>query len=161
MANDSSRGVVILFGGATEVPDDQTWIWDGTNWAEVAGGAGPSARRELSLADDVARQQVLLFSGGDGFPNGDTWVWRDTHIPCPADLTTSSDPNDPDYGEPDGMLDAADFCYYLDAFVAGDLGVADFTTSSDPADPTYGIPDGFLDVSDLFYFLDAFVEGCP
>ena len=36
-----------------------------------------------------------------------------------ADLTGSSDPNDPTYGVPDGAIDAADFFYYLDLFVAG------------------------------------------
>ncbi len=35
---------------------------------------------------------------------------------CAADLTTSSDPNDPAYGVPDGMVDASDFFYFLDQF---------------------------------------------
>jgi len=38
---------------------------------------------------------------------------------CPADLTGSSDPNDPGYGVPDGTVDALDFFFYLDLFVAG------------------------------------------
>ena len=36
-----------------------------------------------------------------------------------ADLSGSSDPNDPAYGSPDGFIDAADFFFYLDLFVAG------------------------------------------
>ena len=32
---------------------------------------------------------------------------------------TTSDPNDSSYGHPDGVLDASDFFYYLDAFTAG------------------------------------------
>ncbi|MCC6285681.1 MAG: hypothetical protein IT439_10365 [Phycisphaerales bacterium] len=80
---------------------------------------------------------------------------------CPADLTGSSDPNDPAYGVPDGMVDASDFFYYLDQFVALNLAVADLTGSSDPNDPTYGQPDGDADADDFFYYLDQFVTPCP
>ncbi|MBX3363773.1 MAG: hypothetical protein KF866_03315 [Phycisphaeraceae bacterium] len=80
---------------------------------------------------------------------------------CQADLSGSSDPNDPAYGVPDGVVDAADFFYYLDQFVAGNIAVADLTGSSDPNDPAYGIPDGVIDAADFFYFLDIFVAGCP
>lgn len=79
---------------------------------------------------------------------------------CLADLTGASDPNHPAYGIPDGSLDAADFFYFLDQFVAGNAARVDFTGSSDPSDPNYGDPDGVLDIDDFFYFLDRFVEGC-
>lgn len=36
-----------------------------------------------------------------------------------ADLSGGSDPNDPFYGMPDGVLDASDFFYYLDVFASG------------------------------------------
>jgi glucose/arabinose dehydrogenase len=94
---------------------------------------------------------------GDGIP--------DTCDPppptCPADLSGSSDPNDPAYGVPDGAADSSDFFYFLDQFVAGNLAVADLSGSSDPNDPAYGVPDGTVDSADFFYFLDRFVEGCP
>ncbi len=80
---------------------------------------------------------------------------------CAPDLTGSSDPNDPSYGVPDGVVDASDFFFFLDAFAANDLGTADLTGSSDPNDPNYGVPDGILDASDFFYYLDIFVAGCP
>ncbi len=79
---------------------------------------------------------------------------------CAADLTTSSDPNDPAYGVPDGMVDASDFFYFLDQFAGANVAVADLTGSSDPNDPAYGVPDGAVDASDFFYYLDLFVEGC-
>ncbi|MCC6285916.1 MAG: hypothetical protein IT439_11570 [Phycisphaerales bacterium] len=79
---------------------------------------------------------------------------------CRADLTGSSDPNDPAYGVPDGTADAADFFYFLDQFVANNLAVADLSGSTDPNDPGYGQPDGILDAADFFYFLDVFVRGC-
>lgn len=152
-----------MFGDSAPTGDparDDTWAWDGTRWSVVAT-VGPPERQWHAMASDAVRGEIVLFGGYQGARSGDTWVWGRDHNPCPADLTTSSDPMDPDYGVPDGMLDAADFFYYLDAFVAGDLGVADLTTSSDPTDPTYGTPDGSLDGSDFFYYLDIFVAGCP
>jgi hypothetical protein len=80
---------------------------------------------------------------------------------CAADLTGSSDPNDPSYGVPDGMVDASDFFFYLDQFVANNLAISDLTGSSDPNDPSYGTPDGDADADDFFYYLDQFVTPCP
>ncbi|MCW5754902.1 MAG: hypothetical protein KIT24_09380 [Phycisphaeraceae bacterium] len=82
-------------------------------------------------------------------------------LSCPADLTGSADPNDPAYGVPDGVVDAADFFYFLDQFIAGNLDVADLTGSADPNDPAYGVPDGAIDAADFFFYLDVFVAGCP
>lgn len=82
-------------------------------------------------------------------------------VPCPADLSGSSDPNDPGYGAPDGQVDSADFFYYLDQFVAVNIAVADLSGSSDPNDAAYGVPDGTVDSADFFYYLDVFILGCP
>lgn len=79
---------------------------------------------------------------------------------CRADLSGASDPNDPNYGVPDGSLDAADFFYFLDQFAAGNTLAADLSGSTDPNDPGYGRPDGLLDAADFFFFLDLFVQGC-
>ena len=78
---------------------------------------------------------------------------------CMADLSGSSDPNDPAYGIPDGTIDASDFFYFLDRFSAGELEV-DFSGSSDPNDPGYGAPDHQLDAADFFFYLDRFAAGC-
>ncbi|MBX3364383.1 MAG: hypothetical protein KF866_06410 [Phycisphaeraceae bacterium] len=80
---------------------------------------------------------------------------------CPADLSSSSDPNDPGYGVPDGVVDSSDFFFFLDQFAAGNLAIADMTGSSDPNDPSYGVPDGQIDAADFFYYLDIFVAPCP
>ncbi|MFG0327338.1 MAG: GC-type dockerin domain-anchored protein [Phycisphaerales bacterium JB037] len=72
-----------------------------------------------------------------------------------ADLTGSSDPNDPSYGIPDGDADGEDFFFFLDAFTQGSA-VADLTGSSDPNDPSFGQPDCDADGDDFFFFLDAF-----
>lgn len=92
-----------------------------------------------------------------------TIYWDDLEVvqlpPCPADLTTTSDPNSAGYGLPDGQIDAQDFFYYLDLLTSGD-SQADLTGSSDPNAPDYGDPDGTIDAADLFYYLDQFVAGC-
>ncbi|MBX3364416.1 MAG: hypothetical protein KF866_06590 [Phycisphaeraceae bacterium] len=102
-----------------------------------------------------------LFILDNGISCGGAIDCPDSGTPCQADLSGSSDPNDPAYGVPDGQVDASDFFYFLDQFVAGNLAVADLSGSSDPNDPGYGVPDGVIDASDFFYFLDIFVAGCP
>ncbi len=74
---------------------------------------------------------------------------------CPADLTGTSDPNNPLYGVPDGVADVQDLFYFFDAFAANDIARADLTGSSDPNSPDYGIPDGVVDMQDFDYLVDA------
>jgi hypothetical protein len=104
----------------------------------------------------IVRVQFL----GDFGQTIDAALLIDRGEQCPADLTGSSDPNDPTYGQPDGILDAADFFYFLDQFAAGNLAAADLSGSTDPNDPGYGNPDGVLDAADFFFYLDLFVAGC-
>ncbi|MCB9844566.1 MAG: hypothetical protein H6811_01070 [Phycisphaeraceae bacterium] len=78
-----------------------------------------------------------------------------------ADLTGSSDPTDPAYGVPDGVVNNDDYLYFLDQFAARNPGVADLTGSGDPESDLYGVPNGVIDADDFFYYLDAFTYGCP
>ena len=55
-------------------PLDDTWVWDGRLWTQVAD-TGPSARSGHAMAFDVAAGQVVLFGGIAGAPLGDTWTW--------------------------------------------------------------------------------------
>ncbi|MCC6285658.1 MAG: hypothetical protein IT439_10250 [Phycisphaerales bacterium] len=105
----------------------------------------------------------LTYGGSDTLASivGDYSAYITSYVPvCAADLSGSSDPNDPAYGAPDGAADASDFFYFLDQFSAGNLALADLTGASDPSDPTYGIPDGDIDADDFFFYLDLFVAGC-
>lgn len=92
--------------------------------------------------------------------------WYDVNLnrslfsPCPADVTGSSDPDDPRYGVPDTMVTLDDFLVFLDLFAAGSPR-ADISGSSAPGDDGYGVPDGVHDVADFFTYLDRFAEGCP
>ncbi len=94
------------------------------------------------------------------FTDGTQGLFR-ARVNCRADLTGSSDPNAPDFGVPDGQIDAEDFFFFLDAFASFNFEVADLTASGDPGDPLYGALDGVLSADDFFFFLDRFAEGCP
>jgi hypothetical protein len=79
-ASGSSDKLVVLFGGASGSNlFADTWIWDGTEWTQVAD-TGPAARSSHSLAYDSARNRVVLFGGRTATNSvvGDTWEWDGT-----------------------------------------------------------------------------------
>lgn len=80
MAYDSSREVVVLFGGYYSYGGflDDTWEWDGTKWQKRNPLNHPSARQGHAMAYDAARGVVVLFGGDDGSPRDDTWEWDGT-----------------------------------------------------------------------------------
>lgn len=137
------------------------------------GGGVLSVALFVNIGNDMATNLSALDADADGLTDlvvhqwspfsSQSWVYRNTTMPptCPADLTGSSNPNNPGYGVPDGIVDASDFFYYLDQFAAGNLAAADLTGSSDPNSPSYGVPDGTLDASDFFFYLTLFGAGCP
>ncbi|MFG0327423.1 MAG: choice-of-anchor B family protein [Phycisphaerales bacterium JB037] len=156
---------------------------NGTNWTtlEVVGPGGPEAAggwvEKRFLINDVfatpSTQFRVRFTASD---LGDGSVVEaavdgvvlevlecvDAPPPnCPADLTGSSDPNDPSFGTPDGDADGDDFFFFLDAFANSQLAVCDLTGSSDPNDPSFGTPDSDCDGDDFFFYLDLFSQGCP
>ncbi len=83
MAYDAARGQVVLFGGGTCCTNPafgDTWVWNGTTWAEKSPSNSPSIRSGAAMAYDAAHQQVVLFGGtyaGRNLP--DTWVWDGTN----------------------------------------------------------------------------------
>jgi hypothetical protein len=152
---------------------------NGGSWTQVEqiGPSGPRAGGDwyyttIRVSDFVTptSQMRLRFTAGDlgsgsvveaGVDAVDVFTIDCTTASCPADLTGSSDPNDPSFGVPDGDADGDDFFFYLDAFSASNLGVCDLTGSSDPNAGSYGNPDGDCDGDDFFFYLDLFVGGCP
>jgi hypothetical protein len=72
MTYDSTRGVVVLFGGDVEGGHgSETWEYDGTTWALVTTSVAPPARSGHAMAYDSTREAVVLFGGG--FPS--TWMY--------------------------------------------------------------------------------------
>jgi hypothetical protein len=85
MAYDSSRGVVVLFGGQDSDSDtiyNDTWEWDGSTWVQFTSSP-PSKRHAHAMAYDSARGVVVMFGGYDRNNDlGDTWerngtTWTD------------------------------------------------------------------------------------
>lgn len=80
MTFDSRRGVTVLFGGYSVVPQEHglvasTWEYDGVARRKVATD-GPPARQYGAMAFDERRGVTVLF-GGSGISNtlGDLWEW--------------------------------------------------------------------------------------
>ena len=61
MAYDAARGQVVLFGGYGGGFRNDTWVWDGTTWAQKSPATSPSSRYGHAMAYDAARGQVVLF----------------------------------------------------------------------------------------------------
>jgi Galactose oxidase, central domain len=91
MVYDVAIGKVVLFGGFDEVLgnfqlENDTWVWDGTTWAQLQPVTSPPARENHAMAYDTARGRIVLF-GGSTQLNGagivqDTWEFdTSTWIP--------------------------------------------------------------------------------
>ncbi|MCW5753315.1 MAG: hypothetical protein KIT24_01255 [Phycisphaeraceae bacterium] len=176
--------ITALVGTPYALPEDTLYVWSDVGFDTIPGdfnGDGKVDQADIDALHAFISHYDGSFADADGVVNGivvipdfgwnfslfdlnyDGTVSLDDLpdiLTCPADLTTSAEPTHPGYGIPDGQVDAEDFFYYLDQFVAGNLAVADLTGSSNPNHPAYGVPNGILDIEDLFFFLDQFVAGC-
>jgi pimeloyl-ACP methyl ester carboxylesterase len=87
VAYEAARDQVVFFGGyLAPGSHDDTWVWDGSTWAQRLPPASPPARQGHAMAYDPVRAQVVLFGGGaNGGPtSGDTWVWSSAGLAPPA-----------------------------------------------------------------------------
>ena len=84
MAYDAATGDVVLFGGYNGSYLNDTWVYNGSTWAQVIGTSGcttactgsPPARYRGAMAYDTANSQVVLFGGNNGSDLNDTWVYN-------------------------------------------------------------------------------------
>ncbi|MCC6285790.1 MAG: hypothetical protein IT439_10935 [Phycisphaerales bacterium] len=162
-------------GGEINTYDSGAWAWAPTATASLIdpgadGNASDTTYTDILLTGNTVNWSLGVAADSAGNPGSDRVDYPgqfhlvlqvDAPEGCAADLTGSSDPNDPTYGAPDGDQDADDFFFYLDQFVANNLAAADLTGSSDPNDPSYGVPNGIIDADDFFVYLDLFVQPCP
>jgi len=80
MAYDEVSQRVVMFGGSGDpgVGND-TWLWDGVNWTQVAASVSPGPRTGHEMTFDAARSETILFGGMaiGGAPSwpSDTWSW--------------------------------------------------------------------------------------
>jgi hypothetical protein len=79
MSWDGNRNGVLLFGGNSGGPQNDTWLWDGADWNLLPAAAPPPARHGAHMVWDSVQKHVVLFGGQTGTtPNtvyGDTWIW--------------------------------------------------------------------------------------
>jgi len=78
LAYDAKRQNVVLFGGegaGGSILSD-TWVWNGSNWANASPAQSPLARNRHALAYDSVRERVVLFGGLNGSARDDTWEWN-------------------------------------------------------------------------------------
>ncbi len=82
MAYDAATQQLVLFGGeGTAVPTalSDTWLWNGTTWAEQPSMPSPAGSFN-SAAYDAARQYVLVLTttGAKSHEQAETWIWTGT-----------------------------------------------------------------------------------
>lgn len=80
MTYDIARGVVVLYGGRTNVGQrvrDDTWEWNGTWWYEHFGIVSPPAREGHGFVFDPVRAVAVLYGGQSPQVTDlhDTWEW--------------------------------------------------------------------------------------
>lgn len=77
MAYDSTRNVVVLFGGTGDTGDSfDTWEWDGEGWTQIENSGPQAPWFSSNLTYDAARQVTVLESGSaSSFGGKGTWAW--------------------------------------------------------------------------------------
>ena len=67
-------GKIVMFGGCSNSICssylNETWIWNGTTWAQQAPATSPSGRQGAAMAygNTSTNPGVILFGGGNGVP---------------------------------------------------------------------------------------------
>jgi len=84
IAFDPVRQKAVLFGGISRwlgsgyVSNNDTWEWDGQDWAEIQPANRPPLRSGHAMAYDEANGVMVLFGGEDKSGKlmmNDTWFW--------------------------------------------------------------------------------------
>ncbi|MEM1330371.1 MAG: GC-type dockerin domain-anchored protein [Planctomycetota bacterium] len=126
-------------------------------------GAQNSGHRPV-YADGLGDTGLVAFTVREGSNDSAVVTWQLTEAsPCVPDITTDgTNPGDAGFGDPDGAVTVSDLTFFVEAWLASDLGIADVTTDgTNPGDAAFGTPDGAVTVSDLTFFVEAWLGGCP
>jgi len=80
LAFDSTRGDLVLFGGALGLATNssETWVLNGGSSWRLASTPSPSTRSGAAMAYDAATSSTVLFGGLSGQVTGETWSWNGT-----------------------------------------------------------------------------------
>ncbi|MGE0682660.1 MAG: GC-type dockerin domain-anchored protein, partial [Candidatus Binatia bacterium] len=162
--SESGNLIVVEAGKVHEFAyDERTRRWTDAPKSYVAG---MRTGKRLVLARSRTNFDAKWMTG-PGWTNYEPEAIDETgETPdCPADLTGSTDPRNPMWGMPDGMVDAGDYTYFLKQYERGNLLVTDLTGSKDPQDLLrYGAPDGRLTAADVLYYHERHANSlgyCP
>lgn len=156
---DSFDDISILdtfLAGTGDIDRDGITCWSdraafNDTFGTIFGDSNYNPRGDFDLDGDVDGTDLTAFNLL--FPP------TDPSCPCLADLSGSIDPNSPDFGVPDGIVDGIDYNYFLTLFANGDPA-ADLSGSIDSNSVDYGVPDGSVDSVDFSYYLVLFGLGC-
>ena len=74
LAYDSARKRIVLFGGYNGRAIQDTWEYDGKNWAKINPTNQPSARCCAAFAYDATRKRTVIFGGFPGYLQ-ETWEY--------------------------------------------------------------------------------------
>jgi len=91
MVYDPVHHQTLLFGGedSSGTPHNDTWVYNGTNWAQLSPATSPTPRLWHSMAFNGNDGTIVLFGGcanntcTPGYL-GDTWIWNGTTWSNPA-----------------------------------------------------------------------------
>jgi hypothetical protein len=77
---DSARGRVVMYGGqSTQLlgpPNNQTWEYDGTTWAQIPTTGNPGPRERPAMCYHAGMGMTVMFGGYDGVALTDqTWLY--------------------------------------------------------------------------------------
>jgi hypothetical protein len=92
--HDPASGEPVVFAGFGTSGShylDDTWAWNGSDWAQVDTPVHPYGRQGAGIADGTAATPPLLF-GGDtisAFYLSDSWVWAATSQPVQLNAVVS------------------------------------------------------------------------
>ena len=95
---DAARGVAVMFGGIASsisiaLPSNQTWEWNGTDWAQATPAAAPTGRAYHGMAYDLVRQRTVMYGGSTNpgllITSNQTWeydgtTWAQTALTSPT-----------------------------------------------------------------------------
>ena len=81
MVYDSARHKVVMFGGYDPAPGslaplyNDTWEYDGVDWAQVTTASKPLNRLDHAMVYDRGSQEVVMFGGNGMTLHNDTWTY--------------------------------------------------------------------------------------
>src|SRR5207248_1614265 len=73
---------ILLFGGVNEQgSQNDTWVWDGSNWFQLTPSSPPPKRYAAGFAYIMSQGKSLLFAGTNEFTGNysDTWSFDGTN----------------------------------------------------------------------------------